>query len=188
MEGVWTDTQYNRLWQMVIIGNEGFFLVTIDNEEIKTDGNITWFPKKGEFNFNHVKYIVRKGGNILKEKNSDFEFKKVYSPSTLNPYSPPVSSEDGFAVLEITLNKLTSNSSYTICEGNIKNTGKKTYKYVKVKGSFTDADKNVIDTAWTYAVGSEGLAPNESTKFELSVKKDRKIMWCGISLLEFESE
>ena len=42
--------------------------------------------------------------------------------------------------------ELTSNSSYEICTGSIKNTSSETYYYVKVKCSFKDVSDNVIDT------------------------------------------
>ena len=65
-----------------------------------------------------------------------------------------------------------------------KNTGKKTYKFVKVKGAFKDSSGNVIDTEWTYAVGSEGLAPGESSVFRMSVPKNSKITSCSVTVYE----
>ena len=88
----------------------------------------------------------------------------------------------------ITLNDITvySNSSYTYCTGNIKlsplsPTG---CSYIKVKGSFKNSYGTVIDTDWTYAVGSEGLEPGESKKFSLSVEKDSSIKDCSVTILE----
>ena len=99
---------------------------------------------------------------------------------------PNSSTESGYSVLQITVDKVTSNSSYVICTGSVKNTGTKSYKFIKVKGSFKDSDGNVIDTDWTYAAGSEGLAPGESTTFRLSVPKNSKINSCTVSLLEYD--
>lgn len=96
-------------------------------------------------------------------------------------------SESGYSVLDIYDLKWDNNSSYNVCAGKVKNTGEKTYYYVKVKGSFKDSSGNVLDTDWTYAVGSEGLAPGESSSFRLSVDKDRDIINCSVSILDFDN-
>lgn len=82
--------------------------------------------------------------------------------------------------------ELTSNSSYEICTGSIKNTSSETYYYVKVKCSFKDVSDNVIDTDWTYAVGSEGLAPGESKSFRLSVPKNSAIISCTVNVIDYD--
>ena len=79
---------------------------------------------------------------------------------------------------------MTSNSSYTVCTGTVTNYGEKTYEYVQVKGSFKDSSGTVLDTDWTYAVGSEGLAPEESTTFRLSVPKNNNIKDCSVSIMD----
>ena len=82
---------------------------------------------------------------------------------------------------------LSNNSSYTVCVGTVTNTGNRTYEFVKVKGSFKDDySGNVIDTDWTYVVGSEGLAPGESKTFRMSVPKDYDIDSCSISILDYD--
>lgn len=80
---------------------------------------------------------------------------------------------------------LRSNSGYTTLEGTITNSGSKTYRYVQVKGSFKDKDGVVVDTDWTYAVGSEGLSPGESKTFRLSVKKNYSIKDCSLSIIDY---
>lgn len=94
--------------------------------------------------------------------------------------------ESGYSVLKITVDSVSHNSGYTVCTGSVKNTGNKTYKYIEVKGAFKDSAGNVIDTDWTYAAGSEGLSPNESTTFRLSVTKNLDIKSCSVSLLDFD--
>lgn len=88
--------------------------------------------------------------------------------------------------LKISNVRLSSNSSYTIAEGTITNNGSKTVEYVKIKGSFENRTKSVVDTDWTYAVGSEGLKPGESTKWRMSVKKDTSISNCTVTILDFD--
>ncbi len=95
--------------------------------------------------------------------------------------------ESAYAVLVFSNIQVTSNSSYTICTGTVKNTGKKTYRFVEVKGAFKDSNGEVLDTDWTYAVGSEGLAPGESTTFRMSVDKNYKIRSCTVTLLDYDT-
>lgn len=96
--------------------------------------------------------------------------------------------ESAYTALEISDVKVTSNSSYTICTGTVKNTGKKTYTFVQVKGSFKDSSGTVVDTDWTYAVGSEGLSPGESTTFRMSIDKNYKITSCSVTLLDYDTK
>lgn len=74
--------------------------------------------------------------------------------------------------------------SYTYAKGVISNNGSKTVKYIKIKGSFVNRYGDVVDTDWTYAVGSEGLAPGESCKWQMSVKYDSSITNCRVSIIE----
>lgn len=96
--------------------------------------------------------------------------------------------ESADEVLKISDVKVSSNSSYTICTGIIENKGVKTYTFVQVKGSFKDSSGNVVDTDWTYAAGSEGLSPGETTTFRMSVDKNYKITSCSVTLLDYKTE
>lgn len=97
-------------------------------------------------------------------------------------------SEVATAVLKISDAKVSSNSSYTIVTGTITNNGKNTYTFVKVKGAFQNSAGKTIDTDWTYAVGSEGLAPGESTTFRMSVSEDSSIKKCDVSIYEYKAK
>ena len=88
--------------------------------------------------------------------------------------------------LKISNITLSSNSSYTIAEGTITNNSDQTVSYVKIKGSFETSSGTVIDTDWTYAVGSEGLTPGESCKWRMSVSKDSSIKNCIVTILDFD--
>ncbi len=82
-----------------------------------------------------------------------------------------------------------SNSSYTIVEGTIKNTSLyNTYRFVEVKGAFKDYSGDTVETDWTYAVGSEGLSPGESTTFRMSVDQSYGIEDCEVTLLDYDVE
>lgn len=82
---------------------------------------------------------------------------------------------------------ITSNSSYTIAQGTIKNNSSSTVKFVTIKGAFKDRSGSTVDTDWTYAVGSEGLAPGESCKWRMSVEKDTSIKSCTVTITDFDT-
>lgn len=88
--------------------------------------------------------------------------------------------------LKISNVTISSNSNYTIAEGTITNNSDRTVSYVEIKGSFETSSGVVIDTDWTYAVGSEGLAPGESCKWRMSVSKDSSIKNCSVTILDFD--
>ena len=44
----------------------------------------------------------------------------------------------------------------------------------------------MVDTDWTYVVGSEGLAPGETKSYHLSVPKDYTIRSCTVSILDYD--
>ncbi|SEM59343.1 zinc-ribbon domain-containing protein [Butyrivibrio sp. ob235] len=83
-----------------------------------------------------------------------------------------------------TVTKVYSNSSYTICEGTLKNNGTDKYTFIRVKGAFKDKNGNVLDTDWTYAVGQEGLSGGEQTTFRLSVDYNSEITDCDVTFME----
>lgn len=99
-----------------------------------------------------------------------------------NTYSSYVVKSD----LKINVNSVSSGSLYTYAKGTITNNSDSTVEYVKIKGAFKTRSGNVVDTDWTYAVGSEGLAPGETAKWELSVDKDYTIADCEITILDFD--
>ncbi len=155
-----------------------------------------WDPHSGTFSLEEITYKVTDDGS-LKTMNSD----DIYYRTTVQDYkhmnNNPLNrnnttqesydqKEDGNDVLEITVNMLNDNSSYTYCTGTVKNTGKKTYRYIRVKGAFKNKNGEVIDTDSAYAVGSEGLEPGESSSFRISVPKNYDIKSVSVTLLGFE--
>ena len=68
------------------------------------------------------------------------------------------------------------------------NNGRKTYTFVEIKGKFKNSSGTVLDTDWTYAVGSEGIASGESTTLRLSVKKNYDIKKCDLEILDYQKE
>lgn len=88
--------------------------------------------------------------------------------------------------LEFSDIKIEHNSSYTVCTGKVTNYGLATYKFVTIKGSFVNSSGSTCDTDSTYAVGSEGLAPGESTTFRMSIPRDRNVKDCKISITDYD--
>lgn len=105
-----------------------------------------------------------------------------YESDTSSSYTNKVYASD----LRISGVKLSSNSSYTIVEGKITNNSDQTVSYVKIKGAFKNSSGTVIDTDWTYAVGTEGLAPGESCTWRMSVTKDYSIKDCTVTVIDFD--
>ena len=145
-----------------------------------------WNPSKGTFEISLGTLVVTNTGDIkydgkLYKKGGSWS--STSSGSLGSSYTS--SYESAYSVLKFSDLKVSSNSSYTICTGTLKNTGKKTYDFVEVKGAFKDSAGNVIDTDWTYAVGSEGLAPGEATTFRMSVTKNSKITSCSVSIIDY---
>ena len=120
--------------------------------------------------------------NIADNSSSSSTYSGDYSYSSPSS-SPSYSTETAATALSFTNVKIEHNTSYTVCTGTVKNNGKKTYEFVKIKGSFKNSVGTVVDTDWTYAVGAEGLAPGESATFRMSIPKDASVKSCSISLM-----
>lgn len=146
--------------------------------------DIEWHPKEGEFTIiyndgSKGEVIVLKNGDIERFNGTVYEKGKPVPRPTLPP-------ESGYEALRFSEIYLSTDSVYSVCTGKITNNGRRTYSFVKVKGVFEDSAHNVLDTDWTYAVGSEGLAPKESKSFRLSVPRDMKIDYVKVSVMDFD--
>ena len=115
-------------------------------------------------------------------KGQDYCYTHMLSVSTDYNYMP----EKAEDVIDFSNININSNSSYTICTATVTNNGKRTYAFVKVKGKFENSSGTVLDTAWTYAVGSEELAPGESVSTRLSVEKDLNITKCDLEIIDYD--
>lgn len=107
----------------------------------------------------------------------------THSPSSPSVAYTPEKAEN---VLNFSNVTISHNSSYTVCTGTITNNGKRTYTFVEIKGKFQSSSGIVLDSDWTYAVGSEGLAPGESATFRMSVPKNLNITKCTIDIIDYD--
>lgn len=146
----------------------------------------SWNPQKGAFVVYRDTLIVTDAGNIK------YDGKQYFKGGTWEENVQGILFErvldNAFHNFDITYTSVHTDSNYTICTGSLKNTGSETYIFVELKGAFKDEVGNVIDTDWTYAVGVEGLAPDESTSFRLSVPKNKRIVSCSVSVLEYDKK
>ena len=144
---------------------------------------IKWYPKDGYFTYYDYEVIVRSNGELYSPTlKHGHVHSRVYKKGGYFPVSNP--DEKAYDALVFTVTSVQHNSSYTVCEGTVENKGAKTYKNIKIKGSFMNSSGSVLDTDWTYAVGSEGLASGEMKTFRLSVKKNTSITKCNISIMD----
>lgn len=175
MQGTWT---HDGLWQVEIDGDKG--IQRYSDSEHEFDGTITWNPGRGYFVFMGNKFIVKSSYTLMVGK---YDYSKGGTLKSSSKYSSS-SSESMYTAIKISNLKFESNSSYEVCTGSVTNNGKRTYSYVKVKGAFKDSSGKVVDTDWTYAVGSEGLSPGESKTFRLSVPRNSAISSINVTLMD----
>lgn len=144
--------------------------------------NIRWFPEKGKlYTFENI--IVTSNGSL--KVGGELYQKGGYLPSDDDDTD---SLENGYSVLEITVDGVSHETSYTVCTGSVKNTGNKTYRFITLKGSFQDASGTVIANEWVIPYIPEGLASGKSVTFRFYVTKNSNIDSCSVSLHDFKEE
>lgn len=115
------------------------------------------------------------------------EYHKKYLDNLVKSYSSSNSSSYKSKFdLQISGVSVSTNSAATYCTGTITNNGNTTFKFVKVKGSFKDYSGNVIETGDSYAVGSEGLSPGESTSFRISCSRNTSVKSCSVTIYDYD--
>ena len=112
--------------------------------------------------------------------------KTTSSYSGYNNSSSQTYYEDATSVLTISNVKLSENSSYTIVTGTLTNKGRNTYKFVKLKAAFENYKGDILDTDSTYGCGDEGLAPNESTTFRMSISKNYSVSKVVVTVYDYD--
>ena len=194
VQGKWTyyenDTDYYGKIQLVIKGEKGYMLYFLDGD-LGNGTNIDWNPSKGTFNIGNNEYVVKKDtksikcgkklykkGGILASNSND----NGYDYDTTSHYTY----ETVYSALDFSYISVYTNSAGTYCKGTVTNNGKKTYKYVYVKGSFKDNSGKIIDVGSTYAIGREGLSPGESKSFKIYTGKHSGYMTCDISIISYQ--
>lgn len=90
--------------------------------------------------------------------------------------------------LEIVDKNIRQERNYVYALGAVKNNGTRNYKFIEVKVTYYDGNNNVLDTDWTYAVGDEGLEPQERKQFEIMTKRSENIKNFTIEIKDFSIE
>lgn len=182
IEGVYTQYKDGKARCQIKIANDKLTYQYVSTGMGSTLEIDSYNPKNGTFEASFAHCIVKSNGDIIFDGDR-FEKGGSWKSSGSSGSS---SYESAYSVLKISGVSVTSNSSYTVCTGTITNNGKKTYKYVEIKGAFKNSSGTVLDTDWTYAVGSEGLAPGESKTFRMSVPKNHDIKSCSVSITDYD--
>lgn len=81
---------------------------------------------------------------------------------------------------------VTRKNGYYYCNGTVHNVSGSTHYYVKVKITYMDANKDVLTTDWTYAVGSEGIKGGENQQFEIMTKVSGTVEYYRCEILEWD--
>ena len=116
------------------------------------------------------------------------EFEKVLSECNSDDSKMRYATETAETAIKFTNVEIEHNSSYTVCTGTVTNVGQHLYRFVTIKGGFTDSNGKVVDTDDTYAVGKEGLSPGESCTFRMSVPRNISIKKCAITIIDYDME
>lgn len=182
LQGTYTYYEDGDAKRQIVIDGDTCTIVWKYSDSMENDIK-DWNPKNGTFSTFET-YIVTNKGDIKDDGDLYEKGGNMTTKSDTSSYSSSYSS--GYTDLDVNSLAWDSNSSYKVCTGKVKNNGDTTYYFVTVKGAFKDSSSNVLDTDSTYAVGSEGLAPGESSSFRLSVDKDSEITDCSVSILDFD--
>lgn len=93
------------------------------------------------------------------------------------------------SVNDLDINFLDSkySSGYYTITYKITNNGKESFKYIQVKVYYLDANKEVLTTDWTYAVGSEGIRAGDSQEFDVMTKSPSSgdVKWFRTEIIDY---
>ncbi|MBM7598084.1 hypothetical protein JOC34_000441 [Virgibacillus halotolerans] len=99
------------------------------------------------------------------------------APSLDDSNSENDESDDG--QLELQDKSCTHDKGYMKTKGFIKNNDSKPHKHIRVEVDYLDADGNVVDSDWTYAVDSQELKPDGRKSYEITTPDNDKITECN---------
>ncbi|MBH0229533.1 FxLYD domain-containing protein [Halobacillus yeomjeoni] len=103
--------------------------------------------------------------------------------NSVREVSNNITSEGG---LELEETSCSSENGLIKAKGYIKNTGSKSYSYVRVKVSYLDSNDKTIDTDWTYGIDSQPLNPNDRRSYEILSNSSDAISNCKQVIVDFD--
>lgn len=141
----------------------------------------------------NIEEILSQWAKII-DYSLDINVEPVYAKTELDNLVEEVSQKDSEFIGDIYIGndikiedeELIFKGDYMYFSGYVKNTGDRNYSYIKVKATYCDKNNNVIDTDSTYAVGSEGLAPNDRKSFEIMTRYNKNVTQGSLSILDYE--
>lgn len=95
-----------------------------------------------------------------------YYYTNYIEPQYTAPQITPSQSTDEVKIEETDCSR---DGDYVEVKGYVKNMGNLDYYYVDVKISLKNENGDVLDTYNTYAVGGEGIAPNERKSFDATL-------------------
>ena len=159
----------NYLFVENISDDEKWIRITNYEKTPKSDANIYYLVGSSAADNAHQKYVKdaeneKKAQQEKEEREREYESYKNETRETALKISYSHSKSNGYVKVKVT----------------IKNEGKHTYKFEKLRIAWYDGDE-VIDTDWTYGIGAEGLQPGESTTASFSIRNSSvtayKVTW-----------
>ncbi|WP_141242517.1 FxLYD domain-containing protein [Flavonifractor sp. An10] len=103
--------------------------------------------------------------DVGKPDGGMLQFERTVSVESANHSIPTIGRNDAITQNGLKITGTYHAGSNPYVEGTATNNSETAVEFVRVKISLYDKNDKVIDTAWTYAVGAEGLEPGETTKW-----------------------
>jgi hypothetical protein len=80
----------------------------------------------------------------------------------------------------------TKGDNYMYAKGYVKNNSDQFLSFIEVKADFIDSSGNIVDTNYTYAVGSEGLSPNSRKSFDIMTPNNDSVTQCQYYIVDYK--
>lgn len=80
----------------------------------------------------------------------------------------------------------TKDGDYMYAEGFVKNNSNQTYSFIVVNVNYSDENGSIVDTDWTYVVGSEGLPPSSRKSYKVMTPYNSNINKCSYLITDFK--
>ena len=68
------------------------------------------------------------------------------------------------------------------CEGHVQNVGPEPHSFVQVSVAWLDETDELLHSDWTFAVGGEGLAPEQQTSFQFDAPLHPAVKRCRLTI------
>lgn len=157
-------------------------IVVLDNE----DGEDR-IPESYSIEFNKNFSIVDYTMKVAYYKNGIRETKSVQiQESVTESSSTPTKKAPQSNPLSIENTSCSRSSNYIYAKGYVKNNTDQTLTYIEIKADVVNSSGEIIDTNYTYAVGSEGLSPGSRKSYEIMIPYDDSVNQCKYYIVDYK--